>query len=447
MLNPSYKTEIRQTIRLAIPIIVAQLGVVLMGVADNIMVGRFLGKTALGSAGIANAIAFLIASICVGGMAVVAPMVSKAKAENNPSEVNRLFRASVQVATGFSVVLSVVAFAVAYFFEIFDQPEVINQQAPYFLVLITLSNIPLFYFVALKQLTDGLSFTSVAMIITILGLLFNVGMNYCLINGFWIFPKFGLYGAAYATLLTRLLMLVGILVYLYRQQRFKRYFVRKFAQNPIRTLVIRIFKLSVPSGFQLFFEVGAFAFAVVMMGWLGEVEMAAHQVAINIASVFYMMATGIAFAGGIRVGEARGLRNKHQLTVAGNSCFLLTIVFMLICVAIVMLFKEQLVLLYINDADVLTIAIQLLIIASLFQLSDGLQVAGLSLLRGLSDVNIPTIVTFLAYWGIALPVGYVLAFRLGYRAEGVWVGLLLGLTASAVMLISRFYWMLKRMKV
>lgn len=444
MFSVVYKTEIRQSIRLAFPIIVAQLGVILMGVSDNIMVGRFLGKTALGSAGIANAVAFLVGSIAVGGMAVVAPLVSKAKAEKNDTEINRLFRASVWVAAGFSTVLTIIVMLAILKFEWLGQPEITSQQAPQFLFIIALSNIPMFFFLAFKQFTDGLSFTSVAMVVTAIGLVFNIIFNYFLITGFWIFPTLGLNGAAYSTLLTRLLMMSMILNYLYRHRRFKRYFIRKFAANPIQDLIVKIYKLSIPSGFQFFFEIGAFSFAVVMMGWLGEAEMAAHHVAINIAATTYMMATGIAFAGGIRVGEGRGLRDKHKILVAGNTCFLLVTIFMSLAMLAILLFRHSLVLLYINDAEVIAIATKLLVIASIFQLSDGLQVAALSVLRGLSDVNIPTIVTFIAYWGIALPVGYFVGFPLGLRAEGIWIGLLLGLTASAILLISRFYWMVRK---
>lgn len=443
MLKTDFLAEIRTNIKLSIPIVMAQLGFVLMGVTDNIMVGQLLGATALGSAGIANSLAFLIGSVAIGGMSVVAPLVSKAKAERNPAEINRLFRASIWVATGFSVVLSTVGFLSAYFFEIFRQPEITNQQTPIFLVIIILSNIPQFYFLAMKQVSDGLSFTNVAMMVTFGGLLFNVFLNYVFIKGVGFLPVMGLNGAALSTLFTRILMLGGILLYLYRQRKFKRYFLRSYGSLPIRSLINEIYALSIPSGLQLFFEIGAFSFAVIMMGWLGETEMAAHQVAINIVATTYMMALGIAIAGGIRVGEGRGLRNPSRILMSGNVTFILVAAFMLCSITGILLFDSSLTRLFIKNEKVIALAVELLFVAALFQLSDGLQAAGLGALRGLSDVNIPTVITFVAYWAIALPVGYLLGFRYDLGAVGIWLGLLGGLTFSAFFLIIRFYWLLR----
>lgn len=447
MIKTDFFAEVKTNIRLSIPIVMAQLGFVLMGVTDNIMVGQFLGATALGTSGVANSIAFLIGSIAIGGFSVIAPLISRAKAEKNPEEINRLFRASIWVATGFSVVLTLIGFLAAYFFEVFQQPEITNRDAPFFLVVIILSNIPQFYFLASKQLADGLTFTNVAMVVTIVGLIFNILLNYGLINGIGFLPELGLNGAAYSTFFTRCLMLVGILIYLYRQRKFKRYFLRKFALSPVRELTVQIYKLSIPSGFQLFFEIGAFSFAVVMMGWISEVAMAAHQVAINIVSTTYMMALGIAIAGGIRVGEGRGLKNPSRILMSGNVTFILVAIFMMCSITTILIFDSSIVKIYIQDDAVIDLAVQLLFVAALFQLSDGLQAAGLGALRGLSDVNVPTLITFLAYWVLALPLAYYLGFTLNQGAVGVWMGLLYGLTFSAVFLIARFYWLVRKRRV
>lgn len=444
MLRTDFFAEVKTNIKLSIPIVMAQLGFVLMGVTDNIMVGQYLGTTALGTSGVANSIAFLIGSIAIGGFSVIAPLVSKAKAEGSPEEVNRLFRASIWVATGFSIALTAIGLLSAYFFEIFQQPEITNRDAPLFLAIIILSNIPQFYFMASKQLADGLSFTNVSMVVTIIGLIFNVLLNYALINGTTFSPTLGLNGAAYSTFFTRCLMLVGILLYLYRQRKFKRYFLRRFNASSVRNLTLQVYKLSIPSGFQLFFEIGAFAFAVVMMGWISEVAMAAHQVAINIVSTTYMMALGIAIAGGIRVGEGRGLRNPSRILMSGNVTFILVALFMMCSVTTILIFDSSIVKIYIQDDAVIDLAVQLLFVAALFQLSDGLQAAGLGALRGLSDINIPTLITFVAYWVIALPLAYFLGFTLNQGAVGIWMGLLYGLTFSAVFLIARFYWLLRK---
>lgn len=446
MFTDVFKKELGITLKLAIPIVVAQLGVVLMGVTDNIMVGRLLGKTALGVSGIANSIAYLISSIAVGGMAVVAPMISKAKAEADIPKIRNLFTSSLWVALGFSVILTIPGIIAYFNFEHLGQPENINQSAPEFLFYILLSNIPLYFFVSAKQFTDGLSKPYVAMSITLTGLVLNLAGNYLLITGSFGFPRLGLPGAAISTLASRVIMAIALICYIRYSGKFKNYF-ENFKVNFNTELVKKISSLSVPGGFQFFFEIGAFSFAVIMMGWISETALAAHQIAINIASTTYMMASGIAFAGGIRVGEAWGMRSPKRIRTSGYAAYLLVFSFMTICMLIIFVFKSQLLSVYINDEDVLAVAIPLLVIASIFQLSDGLQVVGLGALRGLSDVKIPTFITFIAYWIIALPLGYILGFIFNLQSIGIWIGLLTGLSVSAVLLYYRFFQLIKPSKL
>jgi len=431
--------EIKETVGLAIPIIIAQLGVVLMGVADNIMVGRMLGKTALGAAGLANSIAFMVGSLAVGGLAVVAPLVSKANAEQDTGRISQLFRASIWVAIGFSVVLTTITGLCAAYFPLFGQPDSVNVLAEPFLWVIGLSNIPLILFVATKQLSDGLGLTRVAMSVTLVGLAINVVLNYLGMSEHYL--DLGILGAAYATLTTRVVMFVVLFGYVRWNRRFEAFFQAAYAHLPLKEMAGLITKLSIPGGFQFFFEIAAFSIAVIMMGWIGENELAAHQVAINIASTFYMMASGIGFAGGIRVGDGRGQGRPSQIRRSGNVAVGLVIAFMSTTMLAMIFLDEWFVSLYLNEPTVRAIAIRLIFIAAIFQLSDGLQVVALGTLRGLSDVTLPTIITFVAYWVIALPLGYVLAFYTDLAERGVWYGLLAGLTASAILLLFRFYYL------
>ncbi len=441
-----YQDEIKKTTQLALPIVIAQLGIILMGVTDNIMVGRYIGKIGLGSAGIANSIAFLIASIGMGGLSVVAPLISKAKAERNVAEINRLFRASIRVALWFSLILGLIGFGCIYFFEVFQQSPEINAQAPDFMAIIIVSNVFMFVFAAAKQLSDGLSRTYVAMIITVFGLALNLIFNIILINGYLGFPKMGLLGSATSTLITRILMMLALLAYLFNTKTFKKYLHKKYKSLKINDLVSMIFKIGVPSGLQFFFEIAAFSLAVIMMGWLGENQLAAHQIAINVASTTYMMAGGLGIAGGIRVGEGRGLKDLQKIRFSGNVALFLVVIFMTTMMLLIFVANRYLVELYIADNEVIRIAMQLMLVAAIFQLSDGIQVVSLGILRGISDVNIPTWITMFAYWGISLPLGYFLAFNLKMDAVGIWIGLLAGLTVSAVLLTIRFYYLIKKMK-
>ncbi len=442
-----YQEEIKKTFLLALPIVIAQLGVVLMGVTDNIMVGRYIGKIGLGSAGIANSMSFLIASIGMGGLSVVAPLISKAKAERSVPEINRLFRAGIKVSLWFSVILGIVGFVCIYYFKIFQQSPEINEQAPAFMAIIIVSNAFMFVFAAAKQLSDGLSRTYVAMMITVFGLILNLIFNIVLINGYFGFPKMGLLGSAASTLITRILMMLALLAYLFNTKTFKKYLHTKYKSLQTNDLVIMIFKIGVPSGLQFFFEIAAFSLAVIMMGWLGENQLAAHQIAINVASTTYMMASGLGIAGGIRVGEGRGLKDIRKIRFSGNVALLLVVIFMMAMMLIILGFNRFLVELYISDNEVIEIAIRLMLVAAVFQLSDGVQVVSLGILRGISDVNIPTWITMFAYWGLSLPLGYLLAFNFKMDAIGIWFGLLAGLTASAVLLTIRFYYLIKKLKL
>ena len=446
LLSPAFEREAKKTVSLAIPIIVAQLGSILMGVTDNIMVGHYLGKIGLGVAGIANSIAFLISSIGVGGLAVVAPLISKAKVEGNIGEVNRLFRAALWAAGWFGLIMCIIGFLCITFFEVFQQSAEINAKSPSFMGIVLISNVFTFMFIASKQLSDGLSKTKVAMIITILGLAFNFVFNIVLINGYLGFPKLGLNGAAVSTFFTKLLMLLVMLLYLYRATAFKEYLKRIYNPLPVADLIKLIFKIGVPSGLQFFFEIAAFSLAVVMMGWLGEAQLAAHQIAINIASTTYMMASGLGVAGAIRVGEGRGLRSIARIKMSGNVALLLVGTFMTIMMLLIIVLNRFLVELYISDAEVIALAVKLMLIAAVFQLSDGIQVVSLGILRGLADVNIPTWITMFAYWIVALPLGYFLGFSLKQDAIGIWIGLFAGLTISATLLTSRFYYMVGKLK-
>lgn len=441
-----YQEEIKKTFLLALPIVIAQLGVVLMGVTDNIIVGRYIGKIGLGSSGIANSMSFLIASIGIGGLSVIAPLISKAKAERNVYEINRLFRAGIKVSLWFGLILGIVGFVCIYYFEIFQQSPEINAQAPAFMAIIVVSNVFMFVFAAAKQLSDGLSRTYVAMMITVLGLIFNLVFNIILINGYLGFPKMGLIGAAASTLVTRILMMLALLAYLFNTKTFKKYLHVKYNSLQTNDLVKMIFKIGVPSGLQFFFEIAAFSLAVIMMGWLGENQLAAHQIAINVASTTYMMASGLGIAGGIRVGEGRGLKDVRKIRFSGNVALLLVTIFMIAMMLVILVFNRFLVELYIADNEVIMIAMRLMIVAAIFQLSDGVQVVSLGILRGISDVNIPTWITMFAYWVISLPLGYWLAFKLEMDAIGIWLGLLAGLTASAVLLTVRFYYLIKKTK-
>jgi MATE family multidrug resistance protein len=292
---------------------------------------------------------------------------------------------------------------------------------------------------AIKQFSDGLSHTRVSMIVTIAGLLLNVFLNWVFIFGKLGFPALGLNGAGIATLVVRIFMSVAMLAYIFRAKLFSAYIISPPAGYSFFPLIKKITKLGLPGGMQLFFEVGAFSGAAVIAGWLGTIPLAAHQIAINLASITYMVAAGISSAGAIRVGQAVGIGNQAKIVRAGTVSIVLAVAFMAVACLVFLTLNYTLVRLYIQDQEVVTLAASLLIIGGFFQLSDGVQVVGLGILRGIEDVNMPTIIALFAYWVIGLPLGYVLGFTFGMNIQGIWLGLLTGLTVSAILLTIRFY--------
>ena len=436
----NYKTDLIATFRLSLPIIAGQLGIMIMGLVDTIQVGR-IDKGAvesLAAAADANGILINISIIGYICLQIVSPMVSKAKAEKDFAKCHLLLKSSLWVAILMGIICSIAVVAFGLNMEILDQPPQIKTLTQEYLWIMTASTIPAFLFSAMKSFTDGLSHTKVAMNITWTALLMNIILNYFLINGIWIFPTLGLKGAGYATCIARLYMFIAITYYVFRSGKFKDYLSAKIQVNEMSALIKNILKVGIPSGFQGFFEIAAFYGAVVMMGWISIEHKAAHQVAIGFVSLTYMASTGIATAGGIRVGAGVGERNRTAIFKAGTAALLMGIIFMGIC-GILMLSFNDFFASYVKDEGVIVLAAQLIIWGGIFQLFDGVQAVSIGILRGIQDVNVPTLITIFAYWGVGLPLCYVLGFVYDLKHIGIWIGLTLSLLASASLLSWRFY--------
>ena len=442
-----YQTEASEMFRLSLPIIISQLGIVGMGVADTIQVGQIEGKSAISVAasGLSNSLFFTFAVVGLLALGVVAPMISKAEAEENRSEINHLFHAALRVALILGVITLVLCLILSFFLSSLGQDAEVIALARPFSWIITLSVIPLFLFAALRQLSDGLGKTQLAMYVTLSALLLNIGLNHLLIHGIGFFPQMGVLGAAVATFFSRIFMASALWFLIKKEDVFKPYLVKTKAN--LDYLVKKIIKIGVSAGMQGFFEVAVFAGAVVIIGWYGKYQQAAHQIAISLCSVTYMMVTGISAAGGIRVGHFWGLKDRKMIILSGTTALLMAGGFMALCAILFFIFYNPLIALYTTDATVVPTAISLLIIGGFFQLSDGLQVTALGILRGITDVNIPTGITLFAYWVVGLPTGLLLAQYYKLEAAGVWIGLTAGLTTSAVLLCWRFYGMVKKIAV
>ena len=431
------KKHILSTLNLAYPVIIGQLGVIMMGVVDSLMVGR-LGAAPLAAAALGSSLTFIVIIIGLGLSMAVTPLVAIAVGAKKYEDCGVYFRQSLLINTIFSIIISVLIFYVADLIRYFNQPVEVQVQAQSYMKIIGLSSIPLMLFSTYKQFIEGLSVMRPAMIITLLANIINAFANWILIFGNLGFPALGLNGAGWATFSSRVFMALAMMGFVMNNKFFKDYDVSFHFKSINWRIIKKILSLGLPSGLQYFFEVGAFSFAVVMVGWLGAKQQAAHQIAINLASISFMAVLGISAAGSIRVGNAVGRKDIKETRRAGFTASFLGASIMFFSGLIFIFFRNFLPTLYINDKDVISIASSLLIIAAIFQLSDGFQAVGIGILRGLTDVKIPTAITFIAYWIVGLPVGYLLGFTFNLGVQGVWIGLLSGLTTSAILLTLRF---------
>jgi MATE family multidrug resistance protein len=431
------KKHILSTLNLAYPVIIGQLGVIMMGVVDSIMVGK-LGAVPLAAAALGNSLTLIVIIIGMGLSMSVTPLVAIAVGAKRFENCGVYFRQSLLINFIFSIIITVLIFFTANLIKFLDQPIEVQVQAQSYMKIIGLSAIPLMLFQSYKQFIEGLSVMRPAMVITLLANIINALANWVLIFGKFGFPALALNGAGWATFSSRVFMAIAMMVYVMNKEFFKKYDVSLHFKSINWPVIKKILSLGLPSGFQYFFEVGAFSFAVVMVGWLGSKPQAAHQIAISLASISFMAVLGISAAGSIRVGNAVGQKDIKETRRAGFTASFLGASVMFFSGLIFIFFRNFLPTLYINDETVISIASSLLIIAALFQLSDGLQAVGIGILRGLTDVKIPTAITFIAYWVVGLPVGYILGFTFNLGVQGVWIGLLSGLTTSAILLTLRF---------
>jgi MATE family multidrug resistance protein len=337
---------------------------------------------------------------------------------------------------------------------IMDQPEEVVVLAVPYLDLVAFSLVPLIVFQAFKQFSDGLSLTKYPMYATIVSNLLNVVINYLLIFGNFGFPEMGIVGAAVGTLVSRFVMLFYLWWLLAKREKSKAYVTGIKFFTLSKQALKKITNLGLPSAMQMFFEVGIFTAAIWLSGTLGANAQAANQIALNLSSMTFMVAMGLSVAAMIRVGNQKGLKDFKNLKRIAESIFLLGFVFAVAFALLFVVFHEALPNLYVNLDDptnakdtmeVVKIASTLLLAAAIFQITDSLQVLVLGALRGLQDVYIPTIITFIAYWGIGFPISYYLGKADAYASLGIWIGLLAGLTSAAILLYIRFIYLTKKL--
>lgn len=453
MFTNNFKTHFLKTALLAWPVCVSNLGHVMVGIVDTAMVGGikedvfgYSGTTAQAAVALANGIYFLVLVFGFGVSYGVTPLAAAADSSQNIFESKQLLKHCLIVNVLTNAILFLVLLAISPMLRFINQPADVVELAIPFLNVMMLGMIPLAVFSSFKQFAEGLSFTRFAMIITIGSNLLNVLFNYILIYGKFGFPAMGIMGACWASFWARLIMALAMFLYLYYGRQFKKYWEGFSFRNISFAMMKKIFSIGAMSGLQWVFEVGAFAFALVMIGWIGKREQAAHQIALQLAAMTYLIASGISAAASVRVGNQYGMKNISNLREAAFSAFAIVIISQVIFAVMFIAFRFVMPVLFNDENEVREIVSSLLFIAALFQLSDGVQVVALGALRGIEDTRIPTWITFISYWLIGLPVSYVFAFTCGWGVQGIWYGLTIALTLAAIFLYMRFNFVTRRIR-
>ncbi|HZH72144.1 MAG TPA: MATE family efflux transporter [Mariniphaga sp.] len=422
---------------LAFPVVLSQIGQVTVSLVDTIMVGH-AGTLELAAAAFANNVFVIGMYFGMGITYGLTPLVGKAYGNNESSEVlhwlkNGLFT-HLMAGTGLTLIMLAVYFLLPFMGQ---EPEVMEQAKPYYLLLCA-SYLPFMLFFSMKQFFEGIGNTKLAMIITLTSNVVNVIANYLLIFGKLGFPEMGLIGAGIGTFVSRLAMPVMFLIFIRKSKKFRSVFTKAHALKLNRKRIFSLLNIGLPVGFQIIVETTTFSVGAVMMGWHGEIPLAAHQVAIGLSGFSYMISLGVSQATTIRVSHQLGQKDLKSLKMAVFASAHLVLLFMLLMGLIFISGRHLLPLIFTSDRAVIDIASKLLIVAAVFQIFDGLQVVMLSALRGLADVKIPMLIAFGAYMLVGVPVSYVSSFILESGPIGIWYGYLAGLGLAGILFSIRF---------
>ena len=433
-----YKTEAKNTLRLAYPIILGELAQMSLHIVVTAMIG-FVGYKQLAATALVMNVINIPFILGIGITIAVAQMVSLAHGRYDKQLASHYFYNGFWLCAISAVIISAgLILSKNILYHLGQDAEVVQLALP-FMDLMSISIIPMVLFMALKQFTDGLQYTKTAMILSVSAIPINIFLNWLMIYGNLGVPRMELVGAGYATLITRTLIFIALGVVILKHRIYKKYMA--VAQNQWkfrRATLAQLLKIGIPSSLQIGMEAGAFAVSGILVGTIGAKAQAAHQIALTCASFTFMVSLGLSQAGSIRVSNAFGLHRWPKISIIGKSTLVLALMYGVFCCLLFIVFKDQLPRIFNNEPEVVSIAATLLVFAALFQISDAIQVTSAGLLRGIKDVNIPTIFIAIAYWVLGLPAGYLFAFHYKMGANGIWLGLIIGLSFSAVLLTYRF---------
>jgi len=441
--NHIIRTEVRELVLLAGPVVAAQLGQISMGFIDTVMVGQ-LGSAQLAAVALGNTMFFFTLILSMGMVLAVGPMVSQAFGAGEHDPIGRSVRQGLWLGVALFIPGLVILYNVAPFLRWIGQVEETVVLAQGYLRAIVWGFLPFLWFAALRSFVEAISRPWPVTFITFAGVGLNIGANYVLMYGKLGFPALGVVGTGWASTIVFWFLFLLLALYVQAVPRFKSYHVFSRLGKPDSHYFRELFRIGWPIGVSYGIEVGLFMVTALLMGTLGTVPLAAHQVAIQCAAFTFMVPLGIGIATSVRVGQAVGRRDPEGARWAGYLGIMLSAAFMICMAMLFWTIPRSIISLYLDlsnpaNADVVALAITLLGIAAFFQLFDGVQVAAAGALRGLKDTRVPMVLAFFSYWLIGLSIGYALGFRAGWGSEGLWWGLVVGLAAAACLLTLRFH--------
>lgn len=439
---PTWKQELHATLALAWPLVIAQLAQMALFTTDVVMMG-WLGPEYLAAGTLATAFFHPFMVLAFGVLTAVSPLVAQAIGRRDFRQIRRSTRQGFWVALVLCLLLIPVLLQARHFFAWTGQEERAILLAESYVHYAAWVFLPMLLFTVLRCFLSSHSDTNVILWITLAGVAVNAVGNYALMFGHWGFPRLELRGAGISTTVVNIVMFALILGYTLRHRRYRRYHLLGRFWRPDWPKFLEIWRVGGPIGLMLMTEVGLFAAAALLMGWLGTAQLAAHAIALQCAAIAFMVPLGLSQATTVRVGMAYGQQNRAAIHKAGWVSLILGMGFMCFTCLLFWLVPEHLIGLFLDPTQPdsqrpFRLAITFLGVAALFQLADGAQVVSAAALRGMNDTTIPMVIALFGYWALGFPVAYYCGFVLKLGGQGVWYGLAAGLAFVAVVLCTRF---------
>lgn len=437
----SYPAHARAVTTLGLPLVGGHLAQIAIGVTDTVMLGWY-GVDALAAVTLASSYFFVLFLMGAGFAFAVMPMVATFDAEDDEISIRRVTRMGLWLSLAYAVVIMPFMIWSEALLLLMGQTETVAADAQNYLRIAGYGMFPWLVAMVVKSYLAALERTQVVFWIAVLTTLCNGLINYALIFGNWGAPELGIAGAATASLVTQAIGMVGIVAYALYVLPHHQLFVRFWKAD--WEMLSRVFRLGVPIGFTGLSETGLFAATAVMMGWLGTVPLAAHGIALQCASITFMLHLGISNVATIRAGNAYGRGDRDHLARGARVVFIMSLITAVLTSVVFLVWPEPLVLVFMQSSEpardqIVAIGVGLLAMAALFQLVDGAQAIALGLLRGVQDTTVPMFIAAISYWVVGMPCSYIFGFVLGYDGIGVWMGLVLGLACAAILLSARFW--------